>query len=341
MSKVSPFERPPSVEDEASEWLIRLDDENVSSEDRAEFERWIAGRPDRRAAFDRRQRDWHRFDDLRFLRDTATTPIDPDITARWARSQPSRGGRRPALVAAATALAATLIWAVIPASGTNTYATDVGARQTLTLADGSVVELNTDSELKVDFSGDERRLELTRGEAFFQVAHDHTRPFIVTSDGTAVRAVGTAFNVRRRDDDVEIIVTQGRVEVAHRRLPILELLLPDVPPIALAVGGRAEITGLQSSVVELDNEAIDRDLAWRRGMLAFKDEPLETIISELDRYTDIEVSFADDSIRQLKVGGHFPATDVDAVLAAMAAALPVRVERLDDKTVRLHRAEPR
>ncbi|MDP3209516.1 MAG: DUF4880 domain-containing protein, partial [Rhodoglobus sp.] len=116
MSKVSPFERPPSVEDEASEWLIRLDDENVSSEDRAEFERWIAGRPDRRAAFDRRQRDWHRFDDLRFLRDTATTPIDPDITARWARSQPSRGGRRPALVAAATALAATLIWAVIPAS---------------------------------------------------------------------------------------------------------------------------------------------------------------------------------------------------------------------------------
>ena len=341
MSKVSPFERPLSVEDEASEWLVRLDDDNVPSEDRAAFERWIAGGPDRRAAFDRLQRDWHRFDDLQHLRGATTTPIDPDITVRWASSQPSRARRRPALLAAATALAATLIWAVMPASDIRTYATNVGTRETLTLPDGSTVELNTDSELEVDFSGDERRLELTRGEAFFQVAHDRTRPFIVTSDGTAVRAVGTAFNVRRRAGDVEVIVTQGRVEVAHRRLPILDQLLPVVQPIALTAGGRAEVAGREASVVELDGETIDRDLAWRRGMLAFKDEPLETVVDELDRYTDIEVSFADDSIRQLKVGGHFPATDVDAVLAAMSVALPVRVERIDDRTVRLHRAEAR
>lgn len=342
MSNVSQLPIPASADDEASEWLVKLDADDVSPDDQAEFQQWLTGGPHRQRAFDRLNRDWQMLDELSALRGPDGSAIDPDRTQAWLREEyPNKQARRRWLpvYGAAAAAAAVLLAVLIPSSlpttdHMQTYQTAVGQRSTYALPDGSTMELNTDSVIKVEFSEGQRRIRLARGEAYFDVAHDTDRPFIVVSEDTSVRAVGTAFTVRQRAGVTEVTVTEGRVRVT----PTAVATNNRHKPFTIGPGSHAEVGAASVTSVKLQPGVIDRDLAWRKGMLAFKGESLEEVIGEVGRYTDKQIRFADDDIRDLEVGGYFQVDDVDSVLDMVAASFSIKVEYIENDIILLSKS---
>ncbi|MET0279758.1 MAG: FecR domain-containing protein, partial [Steroidobacteraceae bacterium] len=196
------------------------------------------------------------------------------------------------------------------------YATDAGQRNSVMLADGSLLSLNTDSEITVDMTATQRQLTLRRGEAHFEVAHDTSRPFIVAVGEHAVRAVGTAFNIRRRGErEAEVLVTSGTVRVSG------------TPEVAVLNAGqllalRADGSG---GVTTLDAEAIEARLAWRRGVLIFDGQTLAEAVAEIDRYTPKDIRIADPELAGKRIVGYFPTDNLHTLLGSLQANFGVKV----------------
>ena len=343
MTRVSLLDSQETIDLQAGEWLVRLDSEDATSDIREEFEQWLAGDPRRRKAVERLERQLARFDGI----DRALAPFtagapDPDIVAKWRRR-----ARMPQLsltwagAAAAGLLIGWLVLATLPS--TQNYVTAKGERETLTLSDATVVELKTDSAVAVRFTDHERRLELRRGEAHFEVMHDPQRPFVVVAGDSQVRAIGTAFNVRLQAGTLEVTVTAGLVEVVPITSDRVQAEGPDrrtVEPIAVSVGHKAEFSDRLAGMKALGAEAIERELAWRDGMLIFRGETLEAAVEEISRYTDKRIVIADPSIRDLKVGGYFKTDNADRIVEMVASALSLQVRPLNRNAVALVKAEP-
>src|SRR5690606_38498455 len=224
-------------------------------------------------------------------------------TARWA------------VAAAAACAAALLAIAVVPrldgpadGDAVRRYETLVGGQSTVHLPDGSAVTLNTDSAVEVRYTAAERALVLERGEAYFEAARDPARACVVRAGGRALRALGTAFNGRiGPEEQVWLMVTEGVVGV-----------LTETADVAaeVAAGGIATIATDDLRVEDPGVDAVRARLGWQRGMLSFDGEPLEAVLAEMSRYTTVEL-VADESIRDVRVGGYFRAGDVDGLLFAL------------------------
>jgi len=246
---VKPPARKLSLQDEtleamAAAWLA-LRDDGLTGEEEADFARWRQADPRHDVAVRRLEKTWAILADLKNFRPAARAHPDCNLLAR-------RHGRKAPPFAALAAMTALLaVMAVAwwrpwshpssrPDSAPQEYTTTVNGYQHLALEDGSLVQLNADSRVRVSFSPEERRVELLRGEATFIVAKNHARPFWVEAGRVAVRAVGTVFNVRLDPRDIAVLVTEGQVEVEQRhdlsanhrgdRLPTLvtgeQLLVP-------------------------------------------------------------------------------------------------------------------
>ncbi len=161
-------------------------------------------------------------------------------------------------------------------------------------------------------------LRLARGEGRFQVAHDSTRPFVVTAADAAVRAVGTAFTVRLRDSsEVEVLVSEGKVAIAA----------PDVPAAApVSAGQAAVVLPGRMSVSDMTPQLLERRLAWTAGRLEFRGESLAEAVAEFNRYNQRQIRLADPALGTLRVGGNFKATDPDSFAAALASAFKLHIE---------------
>ncbi|HEY0799567.1 MAG TPA: FecR domain-containing protein, partial [Steroidobacteraceae bacterium] len=211
----------------AAEWLARIDTENLTPAELAEFERWRSTDPRHTAAYARLAATWQALDRVQAMRPSAHEPIDNDylnpnvlrvahvalnsssavagetVTALSAGASPLPHTRSTTLKWGWASIAASLLVGVATigiwraSNSAQTYRTGVGGFQRIVLADSSAIDLNTDSEVRVKLTRDMRNVELIRGEASFEVAHDAARPFIVAAGATAVRAVGTKFDVRR------------------------------------------------------------------------------------------------------------------------------------------------
>ncbi|VFR47532.1 Iron siderophore sensor protein [plant metagenome] len=217
-------------------------------------------------------------------------------------------------------------------------ATAVGQQHTAVLADGSVVQLNTNTILDTDFSRAQRVVRIRKGEASFQVAHDPQRPFQVQAGRIVVRAVGTQFNVRVRDTrDVEVIVTEGKVDVtsasAVSRAAPATAGRPVLPAAAtrLQAGQRYEAARRAVPVTQTIAPAeLTKALAWREGVVVFDGEPLVQAVAEINRYSDTRLVVADAGLDGLRVGGRFRAGDVEGFLGALTRTFPISVRRSDD-----------
>jgi transmembrane sensor len=205
------------------------------------------------------------------------------------------------------------------------YATDLGEQRILTLADGSVVTLNTSSTIKVDFSERRRDIRLIKGEAFFRVAHDVTRPFDVTARDATVRAVGTQFNVRVAPQTTLVSVVDGVVDVRERLQsePAGEAAAPE-PVLRLHRGEEATVDGRQAAAVQQSPRIVKtahaaplRAVAWTRGRVEFDGTPLIDVLGEFQRYREFEVSVAE-PLRQIRLTGSFDAQDPESALAYIA-----------------------
>jgi transmembrane sensor len=198
------------------------------------------------------------------------------------------------------------------------YATRVGERRRIGLADGSAVDLNTSSALSVAFTDRVRRLELHAGEAMFEVASDASRPFVVDAAGTETQAIGTVFSVRR-DDAVSVRVVEGEVAVGDAGTKGTGVRVAAGQQVAFAADGS------RSSPEPFDVAA---ETAWRRGKLIFNRRPLGEVASELDRYRVGRIAIPDARLRRLEVTGVFDLSDPDAVLRTIGQTLPVTVVQL-------------
>jgi transmembrane sensor len=340
--------RASDISDAAAQWLIRLEGQ-TTPEIWDAFQEWMDQDPRHRAVFIRLRVAWNHVDLLKNMRPMdgtidadllATTKINPGAIATRGL-QPIPGShrrrteelamperRRVFAVAAAIATAGIIAWFGSYHLGWKTYETSLGGRQKMALADGSTVDLNTNTEMNVRISGSRRDIMLTRGEALFHVAHDPNRPFYVTAGGTVVRAVGTQFSVRIRDaGHVDVLVAEGKVAVgapdtdANFENPSLLAMAPKV-----SAGEAASVD--RSSVVIHHMLATDvtRKLSWTEGFLTFQGETLNDAVEEFNRYNQRQIRIGDQSIVDFKVGGNFRTTDVDSFTAALQHNYGLRVQ---------------
>jgi transmembrane sensor len=305
------------IEHEASLWLASRDAGTPSLAQADEFSRWLESDIRHRVTYLRLESSWRRAGKLRDLR-----PLDRDVDADLLKRDDSPGFRSfrlPMAIAATLLLAigAGAFWFEQQKHAWQTYETGVGVFSRIVLEDGSVVDLNTDSEIRVRL-GAVREVRLIRGEGRFQVAHDTQRPFVVAAADAAVRAVGTAFTVRLRDESqVEVVVAEGKVAIAA----------PNVaagPP--LAAGEAAVVTHDHLAVSHVSPQLLQRKLAWTAGRLEFRGESLADAVAEFNRYNVRQIRLATPSLGGLRVGGNFKATDPDSFAAALASTFHLRVD---------------
>ncbi len=314
------------IQQQAAEWLVRRDQADLSQGERARFEAWLAADSRHRAVYLELEQTWRESDGLRAWRPHDGT-VDPAILrSRINVVRSERSTRRwPFALAASFALTAiaVVVW-LSSASRPATYVTDVGGYERVLLRDGSVVQLNTDTQVRIELAEHRREARLIRGEAFFEVAHDSDRPFEVIAGGTVVRAVGTAFTVRLRSaNDVEVVVTEGRVALsADESTPDETAQAAASPTLAAGEAAVARPTGVV--VRQIPQPEVTRKLAWQNGELDFKGESLLQVVSEFNRYNHTRLEIADPRLAALEVGGNFRATDVEGFVRALQSSFPIR-----------------
>jgi transmembrane sensor len=325
---------PPAIENAAAAWLGRRDG-GLSVEEQAAFERWLLSDARHAEAFARLERYSQALDRLSVLR-AAGVPSVP--AARLRRSRVWKG----AGLAAAAALVLAAIF-VVPRGASTSFTqvavTRVGESRRLALPDGSSVTLNTGSEIAFAFGAQRRDVELRSGEAHFTVAKDARRPFVVRTGGVAVRAIGTAFNVRRREGEIEVVVTAGRVDVHDVRIG-RSLLVPqsEAPAPALEAGQRIVVTGADDPQAEpkaseparLSPPELARRLAWQEHRLEFGPTPLVDLVAEFNRYSHRQLVLADASLHAISVGGSFRAGDDETLVRLLETSFGIVSERRGD-----------
>jgi transmembrane sensor len=260
----------------------------------------------------------------------------------------SRIGRWPVgWLSAACLVVALLVGGLIFRWQEGRYTTAFGEQRIVTLADGSVIDINTDSALQVRFTEHQRAIHMSRGEAFFRVAHDTSRPFVVSAGEAVVKAVGTQFNVRMGSASTLVSVVEGAVEVRDET-PAGDTAAGVESAVRVTTGEEATITPvrLQDSkkrraVAKIASSSAQRSASWTRGRVEFENTPLGDVLREFQRYRDVQVTIDDESIRQLKLTGSFEAHDPDSALAFIATLPGISVEEIDAHTFRIHRRNQR
>jgi len=329
-------EQPPDpLVEEALRWFVALKDKSASEADHAAFNRWLQEDPRHAAAWKQAQRTWMRVGKIgpAFANSApaaislgASTVVEaPPRLAATPVMRPTVSRRAPVsrrrLFYAAAAVTALVVPTALALSRPGLFAdrhTSVGERQTISLPDGSTVELAGASALSIDFTGKARRLVLHAGEAFFEVAPDPDRPFVVEAADGSVRTPGAAFDIKFAGDTVTTVVVRGAVEVA----------LTGLAPANVGEGQQVRYGERQiGSVREADLAQVQ---AWRQDRLVFQDTSLGDAIADLERYRGGHIVVTDSSLRALPVTAAFDARQADAALDTIAQTLPIRVRRLTD-----------
>lgn len=327
------------VEREAAEWLLNLS-EGLSREDRQRFSEWLGKSSAHRAAFARVKLTWRKMDELKHLLADGT---DPARAANWYRTGWSR--RRIVPIAAAVgALAFGFItwWVSYSSVHDAIYYTTVGQQQEIQLPDQSVISLNTDSEIVVRFSREDRRVQLTRGEAYFNVSPHAARPFLVFAGTGLIRAVGTAFNVELKDGDlVQVTVTGGVVEVApmassgidkdQARVPV------DAEPTVetLKIGDRLEYRKTVETISSVAPAELAEELAWQDGWISFGGATLAEIVDEVSRYTSIDITIEDPGIASRRFTIVCRTDNMDFLFWALDSADGINVRHISPTRVQI------
>ena len=300
----------------ASSWLARRRLGPLSSSEESEFQAWLDASPSHAAGFAEMSLTLNDVASLTHLGGLA--PVAPS------RPRPRAtiwGGGIAAALAVFFAAPALLDRPDIEAS------TLVGEVRPITLPDGTKVTLGAKSQIKVRFSGAARRVELTGGEAFFEIAEDRARPFLVEAGGTVIRDIGTKFDVKRLNGRVEVGVLEGEVEVQPT-----QLLPGDAPTRRLMAGERmqARTTGLamiSSAKLGAVQPSATQAGAWRDGQLTYDDTPLAEVVADLNRYYGPGVTLDSESLGDVRLAAAFKVGEIDKFLQELPSVAPVTVRR--------------
>jgi transmembrane sensor len=317
---------------EAADWYARLRGENVSEIDAARFRAWIAADPAHRREFEAIDDFW---DDVEVIAQSPEVLREHRAIAgrrAAAMRRNGRAGRRMVWATAAAVLLAigALVWAY--RGGADRYVTDIGEQRIVTLSDGSVITLNTATEIRLHFSTDRRGVELVSGQANFEVAKDAARPFIVIAGNRSVRAVGTQFDVFKSGDRVTVTLIEGKVTVTPAvasPASTVRSLNARRDEIVLVAGEQLSY-GLKSGPAVPKNADIPRVESWRAGKLDFSDTPLTEAITEANRYSVIQIVLKAPAFKDARISGRFEAGRNDLFAEGLEGYFHFHVERPGD-----------
>jgi transmembrane sensor len=295
------------IEADAARWVVRIDRDGHDAGVRAELEAWLAGDRRRMGAYARAEAGWAHLDRASVLA----------VEARAAPAQ--RLLRRRGVVGGFGALAAGLVAAVVaPRLLAKRYGTALGEIRRVPMEDGSVAAINTSSALEVSMQPRLRAVKLERGEAWFAVAKDPGRPFVVESGPVRVRAVGTAFSVRKREAGSDVLVTEGVVEVWTED--------GKTPPRRVAAGERVFADNSAGVLAPPKADAdLTRQLAWRDGQVVLDGQTLAEAAAEFNRYNDRKIEVADARLADERFVGWFRTNDPEGFAEAAATTFNGKV----------------
>ncbi len=320
----------PSAEDQAALWAARLDGSTLDAADRIALDAWLAENPAHRTLLSG------------YCQFSADLELQiPALVAAGSVALPAaKKAPRSNLVwfprlalAAAAALVVVGVWFAHSANRFETVASSVGQRQTITLADGTRVELDARTSLQVGMSRSERRVRLSEGEAFFTVSKDPARPFTVETPNGSVRVTGTVFNVRTATAaSLDVTVVEGSVQVRPEHLggPA------SAEPVALRAGDHLTASAKGVSVQPLSASARDETLAWRQGQIVFHDVPIPEALARFARYHARTLTPTPAVIAANRhVGGRYALDDLEGFLTELATTQHVTVQHGAGGTVRV------
>jgi transmembrane sensor len=304
------------VRSRAAAWLIkRRDHEDWSENDQIQLDSWLAESPSHKIAYLRVDAAWQRADRLSAL-----------------RRPPSGSGRVSSVlkfVAAGIAVAAVLGAVVVTkldTSSTTAYVTGVGGHETLTLGDGSQIELNTDTSLRVTNEAARRTVWLDKGEAYFQIAHNTVRPFVVIAGDHRITDLGTQFLVRRDENSLRVALLQGRAQFDGENTHGKQQAVLSPGDVVIA-------TANSLSISQQPMQDLKAALGWRHGLIVFHHATLVDAANEYNRYNLRKIVIADPSIAQLNINGSLPANDVSAFARSVRTFFNLHVEEHQDEVV--------
>lgn len=311
------MEARPSIDEQAATWQARRSGSQFSTRDEAELQAWLAASPAHARAFSEMQQIWAELD--RVPRPSLSAPVVPLRPRRW---------RLPLAAAASLLVACALV--LVSRGGPEvdeTFASPLSATQQVTLADGTRIDLNRATRLRVRLYDDHREVDLLEGEAFFAVARDENRPFDVTAGDGRVRVLGTRFSVRRGEQRLDVVVESGHVAVEPH---------PGAAQSLELLAGDSLDYDYRTATLEQGHRRPEEIASWRRGQLVFRDRPLAQLLDEVSRYRPAPVGLADPRLAQRRVSGSLNLANPDAFLAALPQLLPVQVEYLADGRALIH-----
>ncbi len=319
--------------EEAARWFSLKRSGDMSAEETAAFAAWLAADPRARHRFERLRLQWEAL---------GAIADDPAILA--VRERDLKTFNRPGHVRALLATAAAMVLVVTSAvtltqnglldrywdgARGETFQTGTGQRTTATLTDGSIVTLDAESELRVVEMAAQRRLQLVRGHAFFQVAKDPVHPFLVEAAGKTVRAVGTKFDVRVDDKQaVTVTLVEGKVRVEQSRGWLKREQRADM-------NAGAKLVARADQNWKLTQVDAASETSWLSGRLTFLGEPLGSAIAEVNRYSRQKIVFADGRVPDKEIVGVFAAGDIDGFVTAMQLNGIARVVERSDTEIKL------
>jgi transmembrane sensor len=329
------IERRKQACEQAAEWFVRLQAHDVPRAAREEYIDWLRDSPTHVAEMLRIARvhgsleqfeRWARVGGEAGEAASNVVPLEVRRSMEWETGASRSGGKawRFAVAAAVVLVAAIAVFRL----GIEGQAIDTerGERREVVLSDGSVVQVDPQTRLRVKFTDEARLVELERGRALFHVAKNPGRPFLVRADATTIRAVGTAFGVERERQGIVVTVSEGRVAVQGSAERAGEALLS---------AGQQLIVQGSGSTEPLRKVDTARELAWAEGRLVFENESVTRAIEEFNRYNRVQLRVTDEALASRPVSGVFSASDPESFIAFIQAVTPVRVIRSGDEAITL------
>ena len=386
MDKVYDFSDRATIEQEAAQWLIRLDsDDELQPAELLALHEWMHRSPAHKA-------ELISFGDFWNNQSLVALPISLESLYYSPAPDGKKRQRKALLWRCAAVMVATVLFAVVllPLSPiqqfpgqavawltgstysqkNGLYAAAVGQHRRITLPDGSVVELNTNSQIQVDYSRDYRSIILLRGEAYFDVAKHKDRPFNVYAGRGRVQAIGTVFTVYLNEaNDVDVAVSEGKVALSvltisaqtnnapitlsneepvdaaslqtedyYVAIPVQELGTIEAgqaTSILVAESHNNKQQPTLSDVQALPEQELARRSAWRSGLLIFTGNSLEEVVKEVSRYTTLSIEIVDPELKKIRIGGRFSIESTRELFDALEANFGLQITRLDYQRVQI------
>lgn len=310
--------------DEVASWIERRDREGWTAKDQDELDAWMAQSDAHTVAFIRTKNAWSRADRLGAIKGQFSRVPAAD-RKRWLSLM-----ARTAAVVAVVGVVGVVIAMNRSVPSEKIYTTPVGGRSTLALADGSKIELNTDTAIRISNAGGERTVRLEKGEAFFDIKHDAAHPFVVLASNHRVTDIGTKFIVRSRGDRLLVSLVEGKAEIETAGVS------GAAKSAILSAGDVATATASSLAVKKEPAGKLATALAWRHGKLTFDNTSLAEAATEFNRYNDHKLVVSDPKIAKITVVGTFRTDDVQAFAEVAEDILHLHTKTVNGETIISH-----